>query len=318
MEMLKLKVAATREVARDIHEYTLVDPEGQPLPGFTPGAHIHVAVPSGGTRQYSLLDDPAVSDSYRIAIKREDDGKGGSKAFIKDTSVGDLVDVSEPINEFALREDGERIVLVAGGIGITPILSMAKFLQRTRHKPFKMYYLTRDPEHTAYLDGITAGPLRDVVTIHHDMGDPAKSLDLAQLLERQDGAVLYCCGPTGLLHAVREATGHWDRDTVRFEDFGTTPVAAAEDEDGFRVRLEGSDDTYLVPPDKTILEVLNEAGLDMPSSCEAGTCGTCRMRLIEGEADHRDLVLFDDEWDDNIIICCSRANSAEITIGFDK
>ncbi|MEQ8738432.1 MAG: ferredoxin reductase, partial [Hoeflea sp.] len=120
-------------------------------------------MPSGGTRQYSLLDDPAVSDSYRIAIKREDDGKGGSKAFIKDTSVGDLVDVSEPINEFALREDGERIVLVAGGIGITPILSMAKFLQRTQSKPFKMYYLTRDPEHTAYLDEITAGPLRDAV-----------------------------------------------------------------------------------------------------------------------------------------------------------
>ena len=95
-------------------------------------------------------------------------------------------------------------------------------------------------------------------------------------------------------------------------------MAAAEDEDGFRVRLEGSEDTYLVPPDKTILEVLNEAGLDMPSSCEAGTCGTCRMRLIEGEADHRDLVLFDDEWDDNIIICCSRAISPEITIGFDK
>ncbi|GKY90119.1 PDR/VanB family oxidoreductase [Sinisalibacter aestuarii] len=316
MEMFQLKVTAIREVAAGIHEYTLSDPEGGDLPAFTPGAHIHVAVPSGGTRQYSLLNDPAERSAYRIAIKLEAEGKGGSTSFIAATAAGDSVEVSAPVNDFELRGDGERIVLIAGGIGITPILSMAQYLLRTAAKPFEMIYLTREPGQTAYLDEVVNGPLAPHVTLHHDMGDPANSLDLAALLAEQNGAVLYCCGPTGLLHAVRAASQHWERGSVRFEDFGTTPAAPAEDEDGFQVRLEGGDQSYWVPEDKSILDVLNEAGLDMPSSCESGTCGTCRMRLVEGEADHRDLVLFDDEMDDSIIICCSRAKSREITIGF--
>ncbi|APX90818.1 hypothetical protein BV394_14765 [Brevirhabdus pacifica] len=318
MEMRQLKVGSTRIVASDIHEYVLVDPDGRALPPFTPGAHVHVSVPAGGTRQYSLLNDPAERDAYRIAIKRENEGQGGSRSFVDTVSAGDMVEVSAPANDFQLGQDGERVILIAGGIGITPILSMARYLHRTGERPFHMYYLTRDPAQTAYLDEITSAPFAKNVTIHHDMGDPARSLDLQALLAEQDGAVLYCCGPTGLLHAVRAAASHWGRGDVRFEDFGTTPAPQAEDGEGFQVRVAGHEGAFRVPADKSILEVLNEAGLEMPSSCEAGTCGTCRMRLIEGEADHRDLVLFDDEMEDSIIICCSRAKSPEITIGFPE
>ncbi len=314
MDMTELTVRSVREVAADIFEYRLVSEDGGDLPPFTPGAHIHVAVPSGGTRQYSLSNDPADRSEYVIAVKREMEGNGGSVSLIERTRAGDRIAVSEPRNDFELKTDAERIILIAGGIGITPILSMARFLHRTGAVPFHMYYLARTPEMAAYRDELLDGELKDQVTIHHDFGDPAKSIDLNGILSDSAGAVIYCCGPTGLLKAVKAATAAWPQGSVRFEDFGTTPVVTGDTEKPFWVSLQETEARYLVPADRTILQVLTEAGLDLPSSCEAGTCGTCRMRLIDGVADHRDLVLFDDEMDDNIIICCSRAKSDEITI----
>ncbi|KZB55911.1 PDR/VanB family oxidoreductase [Thalassospira xiamenensis] len=314
METFNVKVASVREVATDIFEYVFEHPDKMDLPEFVPGAHIHVNVPTGDTRQYSLCNDPADRSIYRIAIKREDSGQGGSVSFVEQTKAGDLVGISVPCNDFELKFDAEEIILIAGGIGITPILCMAKVLERTKQVPCKVFYLTRDEKLTAYGDEIR-NTLHADVTIHHDHGDPSRSLDLVSLLSGDHSkSVIYCCGPTGLLHAVRSATSHWPKGSVRFEDFGTS--TKAKDEDAFWVRVKGHDERYLVPGDKSILKVLQEVGLDMPSSCEAGTCGTCRMKLIAGEADHRDLVLFDDEMEDNIIICCSRAASGEITIDF--
>lgn len=318
METITLRVASVRELATDIFEYRLEAPDGAPLPPFTPGAHLHVTVPSGGTRQYSLSNDPEDRSAYVIAIKREADGKGGSKSFIERTGAGDSVEVSLPRNDFELEPGQGGTVLIAGGIGITPILSMARVLRR-QGAPFSFYYLSRSPELTAYREELETGDLAEALTLHHDFGDPGQSLDLSTILAEHGDRAVYCCGPTGLLHAVRSAASHWPRGSVRFEDFGTSPAPAAEageaaDGDGFFVRFEGEDERFLVPGDKSILQVLQEAGRDMPSSCEAGTCGTCRMKLVEGEADHRDLVLFDDEFDDNIIICCSRAKSQEIVI----
>jgi phthalate 4,5-dioxygenase reductase subunit len=309
-----LTVASVRRLAEDIFEYRLADPGGAPLGPSAPGAHVHVAVPCGGTRQYSLTGDPAETDCLTIAVKREVGGRGGSTSLIEGTRVGDRIEVSEPANDFALDTGAGPVLLIAGGIGITPILAMAHALHRAG-RDFRLIYLTRSPEHTAYGAELAEAPFADRVTLHHDGGDPARAFDIGEALQAHRDATVYCCGPTPLLHAVRDLTRDWPRGAVRFEDFGTdTPPPDAPGERPFRVRLEGAADSYLVPPGRTILSVLQEAGLDMPSSCEAGTCGTCRMRLVSGEADHRDLVLFDDEMEDSIIICCSRARSDEIVI----
>lgn len=316
MKTMKLKVASVRELAIDIFEYRLQAAGGSDLPAFTPGAHLHVTVPSGGTRQYSLSNDPEDRSTYVIAIKREENGKGGSKSFIEATKQGDMVEVSLPQNDFELVPGEGPTILIAGGIGITPILSMARALKRTG-APFFFYYFSRAPELTAYRDELLESDLADTLTVHHDYGDPNQSLSLAEILAEHRNGVVYCCGPVGLLHAVRKAAAHWPRGTVRFEDFGTAPVpeaGGARNESAFWVRFEGEEERYMVPPDKSILTVLQDAGRNIPSSCEAGTCGSCRMRLVGGEAEHRDLVLFDDELEDNIIICCSRAKTDEIVI----
>ncbi|KAJ0343766.1 hypothetical protein COL154_014060, partial [Colletotrichum chrysophilum] len=264
MEMMKVQVTSVREVAEDIVEFRLVAAGGNQLSGFVPGAHVHVAVPGGGTRQYSLCNDPAERGEYVIAVKREPQGQGGSISLIEKTRTGDLIEISEPRNEFELRTDTNRIILIAGGIGITPILSMARALHRCGAK-FHLYYLTRSPELTAFREEILAAPFSGQVTIHHDHGDPARSLDLASILAEPAGTAVYCCGPTGLLRAVREQAAHWPKGSVRFEDFGTTPaVAPAPDGAGFTVTLADGRGSYFVPPDKTILQVLQEAGLDMP------------------------------------------------------
>lgn len=318
MDMTNLKIKSVKEIATEIFEFVLVHPGKQKLPEFTAGAHVHVTVPSGGTRQYSLCNDPIDRSQYVIAVKRENEGKGGSVSLIDTASSGDLLEVSLPVNDFEISGTPERIILIAGGIGITPIVSMARTLLRNGNPPFHLYYLTRSPDLTAYRSELETGALNEFVTIHHDHGDPENSLDLVGLLKERNGAEIYCCGPTGLLHAVKAATEEWKNGTVHFEDFGITPDGSDEISKPFWLVISGSDARHLVPPDKTILQVLQENGYDMPSSCEAGTCGTCRIKLLEGVADHRDLVLFDDEMDDNIIICCSRAISDEITISIPE
>lgn len=314
MTIRKLEVISVRSLATDVFEYCLADPAGAELGPFEPGAHVHVAVPSGGTRQYSLTGDPSERRHLTIAVKREADGRGGSRSFIEQTRIGDLVEVSAPQNDFRLSEGGDRVILIAGGIGITPIYAMAHALAQSG-RDFHLYYLSRSPAHTAYAEEIAAAPFSARVTLHHDGGDPERAFDLSSVLEPAENTTVYCCGPTPLLRAVRELAREWPAGAVRFEDFGTDAPAVEEGgERAFRVRFDGSSESYLVPPGQSILSVLQEAGFDVPSSCEAGTCGTCRMRLVAGEPDHRDLVLFDDEMEDSIIICCSRARSDEIVI----
>ncbi|WP_371038921.1 2Fe-2S iron-sulfur cluster-binding protein [Rhodosalinus sp. FB01] len=317
MTKLTLTVASAEMIAEDIKEFRLERPDKAALPAFTSGAHIHVDVPSGGTRQYSLVNDPVDDTQYVIAVKREAGGTGGSVSLIDSVDTGDTIEVSEPQNDFELSDKTGDVLLVAGGIGITPILSMARVLSRTGKRRFRLAYLTRSPELTAYRQEILDGPLAEVSTIHHDRGNPEDAFDLDTFLQPLDDVEVYCCGPTGLLAAVRDKTSGWPRGCVHFEDFGTDTPAERSGDEAFVVVIKETGARYVVPPGKTILEVLTEQGLDAPSSCEAGTCGTCRTKLVDGEADHRDLVLFDDEYDDNIIICCSRAKTPEITISFE-
>jgi phthalate 4,5-dioxygenase reductase subunit len=223
------------------------------------------------------------------------------------------VEVSAPHNAFELAGKASAFILIAGGIGITPILAMARQLNGEGRR-YKLYYLTRSAEHTAFLDELKGGDFAGKVVIHHDGGDPANGFDLWPVLEKPSGAHVYCCGPRPLLEAVRDMTGHWQPTSIHFESFVDAGAAALPEDRAFTVVLAKSGDRVEVPPGISILEAMRDHGHEAPSSCESGTCGTCRTRLLSGEVDHRDLVLMDDEKAGHIMICVSRARSPEIVI----
>jgi phthalate 4,5-dioxygenase reductase subunit len=312
-QMMPLRVTRNDRIADGIHLLELRDAGGNELPKFSAGAHITIRVPNGALRKYSLCNDPAERDRYAIAVKREANGRGGSANLIDSVKAGDELSVTAPINDFELPPRAQDFLFVAGGIGITPIMAMIRQVQ-TGGKRFRLFYCTRSPETTAFLDALSAPGLQDKVTIHYDHGDPSRSLDLRPILaERKNREHLYCCGPRPLMEAVRKMTDHWSPAAVHFEAFSDAETHKPTDKP-FKVKLAKSGDVVEVPVTKTILEALREHGLDVPSSCETGTCGTCRTKLLAGQADHRDLVLAEHERGDNIMICVSRARSDEITI----
>ncbi len=315
---LTVTIMAKVPVADQIVRFELVPPSGEILPLAEAGAHIQIEVPDGQVRKYSLCQGPDITDRYIIAVKRESNGKGGSRSLIDDADIGRQLRISAPVNDFPLTGNPIRYIFIAGGIGITPIYSMIKTLMESGGKPFKLYYLSRSPEQTAFLGELKEPEYRGKVVIHHDQGNPELAYDLWPVLEQPKGAHLYCCGPRGLMKSVRDMTGHWPGSSVHFEDFGQGDVAHRPDDKPFKLRVIGTDETLDVPANKSILEVLRQHGYTLPSSCESGTCGTCRCRLLEGKAEHRDLVLSDDEKTRFVMICVSRATTAELVIGLPE
>ena len=312
--VMQLRVDGAPMIARDVRRFDLVHPEGAPLPAFTPGAHLLIQAPNGMTRRYSLCNAPDEADRYAIAVKREPAGRGGSASFVDDVGEGDLLHVSTPRNDFELKDGAPGYVFIAGGIGITPIRSMVRHLAATSDRPWKLYYLTRDAAQAPFRDELLAAPFRGRVVLHHDNGDPDQALDLWPVLEKPKGAHLYCCGPKGLMDAVRDMTGHWSSSAVHFEDFGAGRVVRTIADTPFTVRLGADGPPIAVDAAHSILEALRAHGHRIPSSCESGTCGSCRMRLVAGEADHRDLVLTEEERRGSIMVCVSRARSPELVI----
>ena len=313
MPFSPLRIARTQRIAADIHLFELRDASGGDLPGFTAGAHVTVKSPNGSLRKYSLCNDPAERRRYAIAVKRDPAGRGGSVDLVDNTRVGDTIEVSAPHNAFELAEKAASFILIAGGIGITPLLAMARHLNGAG-KRYKLYYLTRSPEHTAFRDQLEGEEFKGRVAIHYDGGDIANAFDLWPILEKPTSAHVYCCGPRPLLEAVRDMTGHWPPAAIHFESFVDAGAAARPEDKPFTVVLAKSGDRIVVQPGVSILEAMRAGGHEAPSSCESGTCGTCRTRLLAGKADHRDLVLMDDEKAGQIMICVSRAVSPEIEI----
>jgi phthalate 4,5-dioxygenase reductase subunit len=311
-ELTPLRVTRAEKIADGISLFELRHPEGADLPEFTPGAHVVVRVPNGLIRKYSLCNDPDERDRYCIAVKREAHEGSGSTSLVENTRAGDMMPVSAPRNNFALAKSPAGYTFIAGGIGITPIMSMIRHLANAGPAPFKLYYCTRNTEVTAFRQELSAPPFKGKVVIHHDDGALERALDLWPILERPKGHV-YCCGPRPMMQQVRDMTGHWSPSAVHFEAF-TEPARNAPDDRPFKVRLAKSGDVVDVPVGTTILEALRAHGLDVPSSCESGTCGTCRTRLLSGEAAHRDLVLSEHEHGDTIMVCVSRARSGELEI----
>lgn len=311
----QLRVRSITYLADEIHAYELVDPDGTALTPFTAGAHIDVFLPGSKVRQYSLANDPAETHRYVFAVQREAAGDGGSKAVFDMMQVGRIVSIGGPRNNFPIDEGADRHILLAGGIGITPMMSMLRRLHCIG-ADFKMYYCTRNEEKTAFREALAPHVEAGRVEIHHDDGDPANGLDFGTLFETHlPGTHLYFCGPTGFMRAAHAATQHWPNGTVHCEYF--KPDEKSEDSSQaidtgkaeFQIKLAKSGAVYDVPSGKSIVQVLREQGVDVETSCESGLCGTCRTRYLEGEPVHQDYVLDDDEQDEFVMICSARCKT---------
>ncbi len=311
--LFEARVASKRVVARDMILFELVALDGMPLPTFTPGSHLTVITPMGGRRNYSLCSDAADTMHYEIAVKRDGNGRGGSISMADEVHEGTILTVSAPRNNFELSARASKSVFIAGGIGITPILSMMRGLKRIESgHPFQLFYCTRDAESTAFAD-VLHTEFPGLFTIHHDNGDINNSFDFWPIFEKPMVAHVYCCGPKGLMDSVADMSGHWPSAAIHFESFGVDAKAFSENT-AFDVMLQRSGKRVSVSPEQTLLEALRASGCVVRSSCESGTCGSCKTGLISGEVEHRDMVLSDQEKASQIMVCVSRAAAGELVL----
>ena len=264
-----------------------------------------------------MANDPAQRDHYLLGVLREPGGRGGSVEMNDRVKVDDLITVTHPINHFPLSDKAERHLLIAGGIGITPVLAMLQYLER-EGAAWHLHYCTRSPEKTAFKAWLEASAFGGKVEFHHDGGDPAKGLDIKGLLAQpEEGTHVYCCGPAGLMRAVKEAGDHWPLGTMHFEHFAVDESELGDQTNAaFEVEVASSGQVVQVPEDESILEALEAVGIEVPHMCTEGLCGTCIVDVLEGEPDHRDFVLDDEEKAENnlIAVCCSRSKSKRLKL----
>lgn len=316
-DLLSVRVERRTVEAEDICSYELVSADGAPLPAFSAGAHIDVHVAPGLVRQYSLCNPPHESHRYLISVLRDPSSRGGSQGLHENIQSGAVLNISAPKNHFPLA-DAKHSLLLAGGIGVTPILAMAEELS-ARGAAFEMHYCARSPERTAFRDRIAASPFAAQVHFHYDSGAPGQKLALAALMAELDrGTHIYFCGPAGFIDHVKAtaAAQQWPEDQLHLEYFGAAVVADGGGDRAFEVRLASSGVSYTVPAGVSVMQVLRDAGVFVAASCEQGVCGTCLTRVLEGVPDHRDLYLTEEEQaaNDQFTPCCSRAKSATLLL----
>jgi vanillate O-demethylase ferredoxin subunit len=314
---LQVRVARKAVEALDICSFELVAADGRPLPAFSAGSHVDVQLPNGLTRQYSLCNDPAESHRYLIGVLRDAASRGGSVAMHDAVHEGDTLTISVPKNHFPLAHDAARHLLLAGGIGVTPILCMAERLA-VAGAAFEMHYCTRSRARTAFLERIGRSAFAGRVHVHFDDGEAAQKLDLGSLLATpQPGTHLYVCGPRGFMDAVLGGARErgWPESRLHWEFFGAD-AAPCDADAAFEVMLASSGRVVVVPKDRSVVQALAQAGVEVQTSCEQGVCGTCLTRVLEGTPDHRDLYLTPEEQTagDQFTPCCSRAKSARLVL----
>lgn len=314
---LKARVKTISSETSEIKVFALESTDATPLPAFTPGAHIDLWIDRDMVRQYSLCNGCDERNRYVIAVKREPGSRGGSRSMHERIAEGDIVSIGTPRNHFSLDLSATHHLLLAGGIGITPLLSMARKLQKLKAS-YAVQYFTRSIGHTAFHAFLSRPEFSGKVNFHYALEPDALRLYLHRLLwHRPEGAHLYVCGPRGFMNLVEEiAAANWPPQTLHTEYFTANPMTYAGARTPFEVSLALSGGTYPVAADKTIVQALQERGIAITTSCEQGVCGTCVTGLLEGEADHRDAFLTEAERraGDKIMPCVSRAKSKVLVL----
>lgn len=313
--MMDVRIRRLRHVACDIVSIELESATPNELPLASAGSHVDVHVSDKIIRQYSICNDPSQSGYYRLAILNDPGSRGGSRAIHQTFREGMVVKIGRPRNNFGLVEDGGRAILLAGGIGITPLLAMAYRLQ-TIGKDFDFHLCVRTQDRAPFVDEISASPFAGRFRLHVDDGPAEQRFqperDLAGVCSRTS---IYICGPKGFIDfavsAARKAGCMEER--IHTESFSAGEVKGGA---SFTVVASRSGQRLLVPGDKSIASVLEENGIGVELSCEQGICGTCLTRVLAGRPEHRDSFQTDAEKqrNDRIAICCSRSSSEELVL----
>lgn len=314
---LRVKVVAKRLVAGSVMLIDLAPVKHRRLPRAEPGAHIDVHLNTGVRRQYSLCNGPLDRDVYRIAVKLEPRSRGGS-AEMHRLAMGQSLTINVPPNAFALDRDASNVVLIAAGIGITPIWAMAQACA-ARGKPFALHYFGRERVAMAFADDLEQSPFADRCQLHAGLSRFLIRQSLqAALAQRQTGAAVYVCGPHDFMMLTRDlalAAG-WPDESIRHEAFAAAPGLDHGEAKDFEVYLARAGQTLRVPSDRTLLEVLTDHGVEIESSCQQGVCGSCMTPVREGRPDHRDSFLSEKERArcDRMLACVSRAKTERLVL----
>lgn len=313
-DLLTLQVRQIRWEAEGISSYEFVSEDGSRLPAFTAGAHIDLHLPEQRVRSYSLVNDPDEGHRYVIAVQHEAEGRGGSAWMHAVARVGDRLQATPPSNDFPLDDSASPVVLIAGGVGITPILAMLRRLNRVQ-RPWQLHYAARSPQLAAFAEEVQGLAGAHGTVALHLGGAGGERLSLQRILDEAPPDVqLYCCGPARMIDEFAVLCAGRPAARVHVERFAAASSAATGG--GFELVLQRSVRRLAVASGKTILDTLLDHGVDVQYACTAGVCGTCRTRVMAGLPDHRDDYLSDEEKarNDSIMVCCSGSRSATLVL----
>lgn len=303
-----LKVDAVTQRSASVKSFRLIDPAGKVLDPYPAGAHVSLELSNGLVRHYSLCGR-SDAGSYEIAVARNTQSTGGSHYLHDKVKAGDIVSVSPVQDRFGLAEIADYHLMIAGGIGITPFLSMIEQCRR-EGRSFTLHYCLKSAADHAFRDRLDELQ-PDELVLHYSQTPGSQRLDIASLLAQQsDTTHVYCCGPDAMMSAVRAATASWSPERVHFEKF----IAEPQNGQPFQIRIASTGQLIDVDGHTSMLQALRRAGYAVDSSCETGSCGTCCLGLLEGEAEHRDVVLTEAERRTQVAVCVSRARSAVLTL----
>lgn len=315
-ETLQVKVKRKYLEAKDICVLEMVSLTGLPLPRFSAGSHVDIYLPNGLIRQYSLCNAPHETHRYVIAVKKDPASRGGSNAIHEELSEGQSVRIGLPRNSFSLAEDNTRKILIGGGIGITPLLSMAEKLKR-ENKDFVLHYSARSLKQMAFLEKMSDFSLTTRVKLYCNDQEVYRAFDADEALRSEtNGAQLYVCGPHAFIENVLGTARlrGWDESNLYFEHFKVESFDSVDS--AFEVEIVSTGQIVFVNSTETIVQALRNNKILIPVSCEQGVCGTCLTGVLEGVCDHRDFLLSDEERGSNkkIIPCCSRSKSPKLIL----
>lgn len=317
MSTMLVRLAAKSAETQEICRLELMPTEGRELPAFTAGAHVELHLPGGLRRAYSLCNDPAERHRYVLGILKDANSRGGSRAVHETLQVGDALTISLPRNHFELDPAAQSSLLLAGGIGITPLLAMAEQLQREQ-AAFELHYTASTRERMAFSERLARAPYAKNVHFYLSQENPAQHLELDTLLAAPAaGRHLYVCGPQRFIDAVLASARRqgWGEPSLHWEFFGSAPTGSEADA-SFELEIASSGQVVPVTPEQTALKALLAAGVMVPMACDQGVCGTCLTKVLCGEVDHRDHYLTPEEQagGDQFLPCCSRAKSGRLVL----